>query len=70
MMTKTAMTKNKAPRTASAMPIASTTSTLALLVESSSGRSAFTYLAQLAPNLAMEAIKFHNKTPESYNMRE
>ena len=51
MMMTTAMTRNKAPSTASAIPMASTTNTLALLVESSSGKSAFTYLAQLAPNL-------------------
>jgi len=51
MMTTTATSSRRAPSTARAMPMASTTSTLALLVESSSGRSALTYRAQLLPNL-------------------
>ena len=54
MMT-TAIISRSAPSTAIAIPIASTTSTLALLVAFRRGRSAFTYLAQVLPNLQQNA---------------
>lgn len=47
MITMTAMMSRRAPSTASAIPMASTANTFALLLAFNSGKSALTYLAQL-----------------------